>query len=146
MDRTFCSRTTCMYIDCSRHQHNAPKGKTISIADLNDGLCFTELTYCVQSDCRKVWCRFHQQQIDTTRPYVITEQDLGCYVGPEGRNRLVAAICRGTQKTNYKCDTVCKAMCGSDGVCAYCSTIADAIEEEFGLIGDRNKSMEMPIL
>jgi hypothetical protein len=48
------------------------------------------------------------------------------------RERLIKAICKGTQKTNYKCDSVCKAMCSSDGVCAYCATIADAIEEEFG--------------
>ena len=45
------------------------------------------------------------------------------------RNDLLAAICRGTQKTNYKCDEVCKAMCGNDGTCAYCSIIADSVEE-----------------
>lgn len=45
------------------------------------------------------------------------------------REKLCAAICYGTQHTAYNCDNVCKAMCGSDGSCAYCATIADAIEE-----------------
>lgn len=143
MSKTFCSQTKCMYIDCPKHQYNAPKDRDISIADLNDGLCFTKQDYCIQSDCRKTWCRFHQDKIDRSRPHDIVDLDLGCYVGPEGRDRLMAAICRGTQKTNYKCDTVCKAMCGADGCCAYCATIANAIEEEFGLIGDRNKCREM---
>lgn len=141
MSKTFCSQIKCMYIDCQKHQYNAPKDRDISIADLNDGLCFAKQDYCIQSDCRKTWCRFHQEKIDRSRPYDIVDLDLGCYVGPEGRDRLMAAICRGTQKTNYKCDTVCKAMCGSDGCCAYCATIADAIEEEFGLIGDKTRTI-----
>jgi hypothetical protein len=94
-DMTYCSRTSCIHTDCCRHQSLAPVDSNISIADCNDGWCFSE------------------------------------EVVKNERQRLLAAICRGTQKTNYKCDSVCKAMCGSDGICAYCSIIADAIEEEF---------------
>ena len=39
-DITYCSHTDCYYRDCTRHQDNAPAGKMISIADLNDGFCF----------------------------------------------------------------------------------------------------------
>lgn len=136
MGKTYCSRTTCMYTDCDRHQCRAPAGVDISIADLNDGYCFAKTDYCVQSDCRKVTCKYHQNHMDPKVPHDIVDLDLGCYVGPESMARLKLAICRGTQKTNYKCDEVCKAMCGSDGHCAYCATIAEAIEEEFGLVGD----------
>lgn len=101
MGITYCSMITCSHTDCSRHQFNAPPGKIISIANLNDGYCF-----------------------GPTVTTVIEEE-------PQKRARLLAAVCRGTQKTNYKCDDVCKAMCGNDGTCAYCSIIADAIEEEF---------------
>lgn len=44
------------------------------------------------------------------------------------RKKLLQAICDGTQKTNYKCSDVCKALCSVSGDCAYCSIIADAIE------------------
>lgn len=47
------------------------------------------------------------------------------------RQRLLKAICNGTQNTNYSCNDTCKAMCDVAGACAYCSYIADAIEEEF---------------
>lgn len=40
MGITYCSHTDCYYRDCMRHQHNAPKDRDISIADLNDGYCF----------------------------------------------------------------------------------------------------------
>lgn len=105
MDITYCSQTMCAHLDCIRHQYNAPVGRDISIADLNDGLCFDPMEFLPNED------------------------DL-----PENnrRERLLAAICKGTQKTNYKCNDACKAMCGNDGTCAYCSVIADAIEEEFG--------------
>lgn len=96
MEMTYCSHIDCIHTDCVRHQDFAPRDRDISIADLNDGLCF---------DSKEV--RLSERQ------------------------RLLAAICRGTQKTNYKCDSVCKAMCGSDGTCAYCSIIADSIEEMF---------------
>jgi hypothetical protein len=99
-DITYCSNIDCIHRECHRHQFNAPKNTDISMADLNDGLCYTS-----------------KKAVEA--------------IYTKDRERLRMAICRGTQKTNYKCDTVCKAMCGSDGVCAYCSIIADAIEEEF---------------
>lgn len=97
VDGAYCSRLDCIHADCSRHQDNAPEGRDISIADLNDGW----------------WC-YDKKEIKSDR------------------ERLLQAICSGTQKTNYKCGSVCKSMCSSDGDCAYCSIIADAIEEEFG--------------
>ena len=101
-DITFCSQTMCAHLDCMRHQYHAPAGD-ISIADLNDGSCFEPMVFLPDDD-----------ELPVTN-----------------RSRLLAAICKGTQKTNYKCDTVCKAMCGNDGTCVYCAAIADAIEEEF---------------
>jgi hypothetical protein len=95
MDITYCYHVDCIHKDCIRHLDNAPKDVDISIADLNDGLCFD----------------------------FIEE--------PTKRERLLATICKGTQKTNYKCDVACRALCGNDGTCAHCSIIADAIEEEF---------------
>jgi hypothetical protein len=61
--------------------------------------------------------------------FLPNEDELPAY---NTRERLLVAICRGMQKTIYKCDEVCKAMCGNDGVCVFCATVADAIEEEFG--------------
>jgi hypothetical protein len=104
-DITYCSQTLCAQLDCVRHQYHAPLDDNLSIADLNDGLCFTPMEFIPD---------------DSELP------------GQVSRERLLKAICKGTQKTNYKCDDVCKAMCGNDGTCAYCSTIADAVEEEFG--------------
>lgn len=104
MDITYCSQTMCAHLDCGRHQYHAPTGD-ISIADLNDGLCFDPMIFIPDDD-----------ELPVNSPRV----------------RLLAAICRGTQATNYKCDDVCKAMCGHDGTCAYCATIADAVEKEFG--------------
>jgi hypothetical protein len=95
-DITYCSRVDCVHVGCSRHQDNATDDRDLSIADLNDGLCYD------------------QKEIKNNRA------------------RLLQAICNGTQKTNYKCDAVCKAMCGNDGTCVYCAAIADAVEEEFG--------------
>jgi hypothetical protein len=104
-DITYCSQTLCAHLDCVRHQYHAPLDENLSIADLNDGLCFTPMEFLPD---------------DSELP------------AHDRRERLLKAICKGTQKTNYKCDFVCKAMCSSDGVCAYCATLADAIEEEFG--------------
>lgn len=101
MSITYCSQTTCINRDCIRHQNNAKAGAILSIADLNDGLCFTSEEAFVTKNIKS------------------------------NRERLRAAICRSTQSTAYYCDTVCRAMCGNDGSCAYCAIIADAIEEEF---------------
>jgi hypothetical protein len=96
MEITYCSHIDCVHKDCTRHQIWSPTDRDISIADLNDGLCFD-----------------------------VTEKALS------KRERLRLAICKGTQMTNYKCNDVCRAMCGLDGTCTYCAILADAIEEEF---------------
>lgn len=105
MSITYCSRTSCRHETCFRHQKHAPLYKEISIADLNDN------------------CYLSPEVDDKMMLEAIKRSQ------DASRNDLLAAICRGTQKTAYKCDEVCKAMCGSDGHCAYCSTIADSIEE-----------------
>ena len=43
------------------------------------------------------------------------------------REWLANRICEATQKTNYKCNDACKALCDGKGCCAYCLTIADHI-------------------
>ena len=137
MDITYCSKTNCGKLSCERNQYNAPKNKDISVADLDNG-CFGlyenpgQFTYCINSDCRKCDCRFHLDR--APRGYAVTAKDFNeehnCYVASSDRRKeLLKAICIGTQKTNYKCDEVYRAMCGNDGTCAYCSIIADAVEE-----------------
>jgi hypothetical protein len=44
-DITYCSQTFCAHLDCVRHQYNAPLSDNLSIADLNDGLCFDPMEY-----------------------------------------------------------------------------------------------------
>ena len=38
---------------------------------------------------------------------------------------LAKLICEATQKTNYDCDEVLKAMCKHKGCCAHCLTMAE---------------------
>ena len=102
---TYCSRTDCRQDTCTRHQRFAPKNEDISIADFNDN------------------CYLSPETDDKMMLEAIRRSH------DAARNDLLAAICRGTQKTNYKCDEVCKALCDSNGSCAYCSIIADSIEE-----------------
>lgn len=142
MRKTYCSKINCKYIDCLKHQHNAPKDKNISIADLDDGWCYTPANYCSKEDCRRVSCSFHKSRVHPGIVATAVDLDLGCYISPVGREKLLQALCKGTQLTNYRCDKICKALCGLDGTCAYCSTLADVIEAELGLIGDTGK---MPI-
>lgn len=99
-DIIYCSHIDCYFTDCARHQYNAPEGKGISIADLDDGYCFVP-----------------EQLIATKARHT--------------RERLVSAICKGTQNTNYKCDNPAKAMCDVDGSCYYCELIAEAVLDEF---------------
>lgn len=103
------------------------------------------ITYCSRISCRQETCLRHQKHVPLYTEISIADLDDGCYLSPEvddamtieaikrsqdaARNDLLAAICRGTQKTNYKCSDACKALCDSNGSCAYCSTIADSIEE-----------------
>lgn len=153
MSVTYCSRLGCGKFSCPYNQYNAPKGVTISIADRNNG-CYgltenpNKFYYCMMSDCVKNDCRFHLSRApEGVIVEAIFNQNLECYAGPYDRRKdLLKAICFGTQKTNYKCDEACKAKCGLNGYCAYCSTIADAIEEEFDLIGSRNKDGGLPVL
>lgn len=106
MDITYCMHVDCMDTECSRHPNKVPYGKAVSMADLNDGLCYTTKGAVV---------------LDT-----INERD-----------KLRAAICKGTQYTCHKCDEHCKSWCGNDGTCDYCGRIADAIEADFRKSGIR---------
>ena len=137
MDITYCSKTNCGKLSCERNQYNAPKNRDISIADLDNG-CYglyenpNVFTYCIHSDCANNMCMFHINR--APRGYAVTAKDFNeessCFkAAVSKRDVLLAAICRGTQNTQYRCDAVCKAMCGSDGTCAYCAAIADAVEE-----------------
>jgi hypothetical protein len=94
------------------------------------------ITYCSRITCVHKDCFRHQYNAPEDRNISIADLNDGwCFDSPKeptDRERLLAAICKGTQKTNYKCNDACKAMCGNDGTCAYCSVIAYAIEEEFG--------------
>lgn len=99
MGYTYCSHTECTNTSCFRHQRNATNKVFISIADLLGDCCYQHSNV---DDCKESSIR---------------------------RMALLAAICRGTQKTAYSCDDTCKALCGNDGTCVYCATIADAIEE-----------------
>jgi hypothetical protein len=92
-------------------------------------------TFCSQVACMHEDCSRHQYNAPDGMEISIADLNDGwCFderKQEDERSSLLTAICRGTQKTNYKCDDVCKAMCGNDGTCAYCSIIADAIEEAF---------------
>ena len=105
MSITYCSRTDCRQGTCLRHQKRAIHHKDISIADLNDN------------------CYLSPDEDDKMTIDAIKRSQNA------SRNDLLAAICRGTQKTNYKCNDACKTLCDSNGSCAYCSIIADSIEE-----------------
>ena len=71
MDITYCARTLCAHLDCVRHQYHAPLSDNLSIADLNDGRCFDPMEYIPD---------------DYELP------------GKDRRERLLKAICKGTQK------------------------------------------------
>ena len=43
----------------------------------------------------------------------------------DDRKQLGKLICEATQKTNYRCNDTCKALCDCEGSCAYCLTIAE---------------------
>lgn len=92
-----------------------------------------DVTYCSHIDCSDTECGYHQSKAPQNVDISIADlNDDYCYipmVPNNSREKLLTAICKGTQQTTYKCDDVCKAMCGSDGHCVYCETIADAVEE-----------------
>lgn len=135
MGKTYCYRGSCSKVTCDYHIRKAPPGDDVSIADRNNG-CYSsadepaKFRYCLHNDCIKKTCRFHLCNAPDGEYVEASSQDLGCYVGPyHKRQELLKAICDGTQKTAYRCNDACKALCGSDGNCAYCSTIADSVEE-----------------
>ena len=43
------------------------------------------------------------------------------------KGQLPKLICEATQKTAYRCNDTCKALCDFKGNCAYCLTIAEHI-------------------
>lgn len=98
------------------------------------------ITYCSHLDCYFRDCTRHQNNAPADRDISIADLDDGyCFV-PESlletkhrhkKERLMSAICKGTQSTNYKCDNPTKAMCDADGGCYYCEIIAEAIIDEF---------------
>jgi hypothetical protein len=47
----------------------------------------------------------------------------------DNRQRLAGLVCEATQKTSYRCNDTCKALCDCKGSCAYCLTIAEHILE-----------------
>lgn len=46
---------------------------------------------------------------------------------------LRKVICIALQKTNFSCDKNCKKMCGQEGDCAFCGTLAREIRAERGV-------------
>lgn len=91
----------------------------------------SNITYCSRLDCAQLVCNRHQAFAPKDRHISIADFSSACKAYSklyEKRNELLQAICYGTQNTAYHCNDVTKAMCGCDGTCAYCATIADAVE------------------
>ena len=97
-----------------------------------------DITYCSHTECYYRDCVRHQSHVTTTGPISIADLNDGyCFI-PEAaadqavrdnREELLRAVCRGVQKTNYKCDNPTRAMCDVDGGCRFCDVIVDAVEE-----------------
>ena len=95
-----------------------------------------DITYCSHTDCYYRDCVRHQNNASTDRDISIADLNDGyCFI-PEpdpsfnsNRAKLLSAICKGVQNTNYRCDNPTRAMCDVDGGCYFCEAIADAIEE-----------------
>jgi hypothetical protein len=94
-----------------------------------------DITYCSHIDCYYRDCIRHQCKAPADRSISIADLNDGYCFAPErpvfksNREELLAAICRGVQKTNYRCDNPTRAMCDVDGGCYFCATIVDAVEE-----------------
>lgn len=83
-----------------------------------------DITYCFKRLCAHNECAKHYAKAPRARGNSYADlNDEYIY-----RKMLLSAICKGTQKTNYKC---CKAICNNKGTCVYCSIIAEAIAETF---------------
>ena len=95
------------------------------------------ITYCSHLDCYYRDCTRHQSSAPKDTDISIADLNDGfCFIPTQEettnkRDRLLSAICKGTQATSYRCDNPTRAMCDADGGCYYCASIADAIEEAF---------------
>ena len=143
---TYCSRLRCTNTSCVYHQTKVPPNSIISVADRNDG-CYSpyieevEDSYCTQENCARLACDYHPTKMPNNRSGLhVYDMNIGCLVEPYTNVATIRqAICDATQLTNYKCDEVCKKMCGNDGNCAYCATIADVVIERL----NKEKLMEV---
>lgn len=89
-----------------------------------------DITYCSKRLCAHNECDRHYTKAPRARGNSYADLNDGCYEYIY-RKMLLSAICKGTQKTSYKCTDACKAMCNNNGTCAYCSIIAESIAETF---------------
>ena len=97
-----------------------------------------DITYCSQTECYYRDGTRHQSHAPAGKDISIADLNDGyCFIPEQdptfrsNREDLLSAICKGVQKTAYKCDNPTRAMCDVDGGCYFCATIADSIEEAF---------------
>ena len=97
-----------------------------------------DVTYCSRLSCSRKSCGYHQINVPDGRVVSMSDRSfgVGCYRSEEDYLELKRAICKGTQKTNYKCSDTCKALCSVNGDCAYCSIIAEEISKEVYVDGE----------
>lgn len=103
-------------------------------------------TYCSRIQCANLDCTRHQIYAPKSKDICIADLNDGWCFTPvttarrntTEREKLLLAICKGTQNTSYVCDVTCKALCSNDGTCDYCGRIADAVEAEFRKSGMRD--------
>ena len=98
----------------------------------------SDITYCSHIECYYKDCVRHQHNAPAEENISIADLDDGfCFI-PEhrvdpafksNREELLSAICKGVQKTSYRCTNPTRAMCDIAGGCYFCATIADALEE-----------------
>jgi hypothetical protein len=91
-----------------------------------------DITYCSKTDCEHTICIRNQARAPKQEDISIADFSLDCKVYlpvTAKRKDLLQAVCYGTQNTAYYCNDDTKVLCGAAGACAYCATIADAIEE-----------------
>lgn len=91
-----------------------------------------DITYCSRISCSRKSCGFHQINAPDGVDISITDRGsvAGCYRSDDDHQSLRLAICRGTQKTAYRCSDSCKSLCNSNGDCAFCSVIAEEISKD----------------
>lgn len=93
------------------------------------------ITYCSHTDCFYKDCGRHQHNLP--EGVIISIADLNdgfCYM-PDSidarKQRLINAICKGTQNTNFSCSDEAQEICFKNGGCKYSKALAEAIEKEF---------------